>query len=180
VHVRRGGGYDVAVTELIVGDETRAGFGISIWLPGPVPTLKNHHGPRNIGKNEKSEMIKEVQALRRGDVVLISGLALSCFRGKVFGQSLNRYASGVITRFIKMGREDVKELETKPGSRGREVRDRCEMVCDWVDNFVGRRGEDCDRVNKNGKRSADEMEKDDASNKVVKTSRESFLPPDSP
>lgn len=67
---------DVELIEVLVGDETKSGFGINFWLP-PSEAVQG-------------DMRKVLSGLRPQDVVLMRNIALSSFRGKVYGQSLRR------------------------------------------------------------------------------------------
>ncbi|KAI9726489.1 MAG: hypothetical protein M1828_001311 [Chrysothrix sp. TS-e1954] len=69
--------------EMIVGDETAAGFSISFWMA--VDKARRHHSDG--GTDDYA------RRLRAGDVAMLRNIALSQFRGKVHGQSLRRYAS---------------------------------------------------------------------------------------
>lgn len=70
----------VHLIEMLVGDDTRAGFAVNIWLddpPGPPCS------PRNLATIV-------TQSLRPRDIILIRNAALNSFRGKVYGQTLRR------------------------------------------------------------------------------------------
>ena len=68
----------VELVEMLVGDDTKTGFGVNIWLH-----------PNESGLNERG-MRSQVTQLRPQDVVLIRNVALTSFRGKVYGQSLRK------------------------------------------------------------------------------------------
>ncbi|KAI7238092.1 hypothetical protein KC330_g2752 [Hortaea werneckii] len=84
--------------EILLGDETRAGFSATFWfLPESESTRPCHHPPvksRGGGVNprdaneESKHRRRNLLSLRAGDVVLIRNLALSVFKGGVYGQSL--------------------------------------------------------------------------------------------
>ena len=62
---------ELDLTELVVGDDTRTGFGVTFWLsPG--------------------EEDKNLSTLRPRDIVLLQTVALSSFGERVYGQSLRR------------------------------------------------------------------------------------------
>ncbi|KAI9761505.1 MAG: mannose-1-phosphate guanyltransferase [Chaenotheca gracillima] len=71
---------EMELVELIVGDETKAGFGISFWLvpEGAAAAMRT------------ASLRRSLLALRRQDVVLIRNVALSTFQGQVYGQSLRK------------------------------------------------------------------------------------------
>jgi hypothetical protein len=69
-------GADVQLIEVLVGDESKSGFGISFWLPVSQPV--------------QGDMRNVLDSLRPQDVVLMQNIALNSFRGKVYGQSLRR------------------------------------------------------------------------------------------
>ena len=77
----RKGGHSIDLVEILVGDDTKSGFGINIWLP-PSPYSTNQEST-NLLRNQTSH-------LRPQDVILAKTIALSSFRGKVYGQSLRK------------------------------------------------------------------------------------------
>ena len=77
----RKGGHSIDLVEILVGDETKAGFGINIWLPPSTP----HH------QDSSSDLLRtQTSQLRPQDIILARTVALSSFRGQVYGQSLRR------------------------------------------------------------------------------------------
>lgn len=78
----RKSGRIVELVEMLVGDETRAGFGINIWLP----CMQEGQSFAQRAEDLRSSTSK----LRPQDIVLARNVALSSFRGKVHGQSLQR------------------------------------------------------------------------------------------
>jgi len=124
VTVRRGN-YTMDVVEMIVGDDTKAGFSISTWLAPEDPKQQSN----------KNDLRHSLRKLRPGDVVLLDRLALSVFRDQVFGQSLNRKTTRNVTRFVVIDR-DVMDGTQKlsPG-----VGNKIHKVQDWVDAFIGRK-----------------------------------------
>lgn len=71
--IRTRRGVDIKLVEIIVGDETKSGFVINFWIP---TTTSENESP--------------LQDLRPQDVVLLRNVALSSFRGRVYGQSLRK------------------------------------------------------------------------------------------
>ncbi|PSK35943.1 hypothetical protein B9Z65_5758 [Elsinoe australis] len=125
VHVKRGD-YDMDVLEITVGDDTQAGFSISVWL-NPQTSPRKNGAPAS-----DTDLRKAVEKLRPGDVVYVGRLALTTFNGKVYGQTLNRKASRVITRFIPIQLEQSM-LDKTPA----DLTTKIGRVTDWVDNFIG-------------------------------------------
>ncbi|KAI7206958.1 hypothetical protein KC365_g16842, partial [Hortaea werneckii] len=84
--------------EILLGDETRAGFSATFWfLPESEPDRHLHTtGKRGVtaspsvrdANEEAKHRRQNLLSLRAGDVVLIRNLALSVFKGGVYGQSL--------------------------------------------------------------------------------------------
>lgn len=107
---RRNGVMDIV--DLAVGDETRAGFGISFWL-APVDS---QHKPID-------DLRKTISALRPGDVVLLRNVALTCWNGCVFGQSLGR-------RFAKNSTSIAVTADDECNTKVRRVKQ-------WTSDFVG-------------------------------------------
>ena len=128
----RKGGRTVELVEMLVGDETRAGFGINIWLPSP---QQNRHSTSGT-----EDFRSSVLGLRAQDIALVKNVALSSFRGKVHGQSLRRGTTIDLLYRNKVDRDDTagafsaKDLD-------RESVDmhvlKVTKVKDWVMQFVG-------------------------------------------
>ncbi len=139
------------IIEVTVGDDTRAGFSISFWLT-----------PLESQQRAKTDDLRtSLKALRSGDVVLMRNVALSSFRGCVYGQSLAR------RRFARSATEvDVLGADVGEGAQaslqgvfGPKVR----RVREWSEQFVG----------------AGRMAAKGAVGRGVKRAREE-LPPDTP
>ncbi|KAL9008995.1 MAG: hypothetical protein Q9180_009445 [Flavoplaca navasiana] len=121
----------ISLLELTVGDETKAGFGINIWLPAPFSYLK----PGEV------DLRAEMEKLRVRDVVLMRNVALTSFRGRVYGQSLRRGMTRVelLYRFGGEGAERgvaagmERELN---GEGGGAVAEKVRRVREWVLGFV--------------------------------------------
>lgn len=87
IRTRRGGRM-VDLVELLVGDESRSGLGINIWLP---PAEGVDRDSRTRQPESQSSMLRDqVLRLRPQDVILVSRVALNSFRGTVYGQSLRK------------------------------------------------------------------------------------------
>lgn len=129
----RKGGHSIELVEMLVGDDTKAGFGINIWLPPP----ENNHPALQDG-----DLRTQSAKLRPQDVILARNVALSSFRGKVYGQSLRRGMTtlDLLYRNLVDGHDApgaYKAGELEHGAveepQVRKVRD----VKDWVMRFVG-------------------------------------------
>ncbi|KAL8803192.1 MAG: hypothetical protein Q9200_006316 [Gallowayella weberi] len=109
--VTRKTGKEIQLMEMIVGDETRAGFGVNIWLPPP----STYHG----NDCKEFDMREQLEGLRPRDVVLMRNIALTSFRGKVYGQSLRRGMTRVelVHRMDGEGEGVLRADDLKPGIR---------------------------------------------------------------
>jgi hypothetical protein len=118
-------GRQLSLVELLVGDETKSGFGVTFWLGGdsiPASVLAN---------------------LRRQDVVLMRNVALNVFRNKVYGQSLRKGLTKVDVLWRRDGggfysRRRMNSTR-KHSSSGRPdpQLNKARKVKDWVIHFVG-------------------------------------------
>ena len=119
IALRRGGTSELV--EMTVGDESRAGFGVNLWLPP---------GP--------SGLRTSVERLRPRDVLLMRNVALGTFRGTVYGQSLRKD----VTRIEVMFREGSGKGEERGWFRARDLDDGGQVaslvkrVREWVLAFV--------------------------------------------
>jgi hypothetical protein len=117
------------IFDLVVGDDTGAGFSVSFWLP-PVGS----QGPRTT-KNENDDLRAALQSARAGDVILIRNVALSVWRKAVYGQSLGRRWARNCTRIERIDDGALPKAAALPfGFVGKLAK-----VRSWRDDFVGRR-----------------------------------------
>ncbi|KAK1975020.1 hypothetical protein LZ30DRAFT_786595 [Colletotrichum cereale] len=122
-------GNELSLVEVLIGDETRAGFGVTFWLP-------------SVGKHAGTTPMR----LRRQDVVLLQNVALHVFRGKVYGQSLRKGLTRTTVLYRrKLGDDDEEEggyyrrrdLETDGGEGAHQQLVKTKRVWEWVLRFVG-------------------------------------------
>jgi hypothetical protein len=127
IRTRRGA--DVELVEILVGDETKSGFGVNFWLP---PSSQSAHG----------SMRNALNGLRPQDVVLMRNVALSSFRGKVYGQSLR----GEMTKVHLMYRNRINRTDLGGCYNAADLVsdenlnpqvERTARVKEWVLKFVG-------------------------------------------
>lgn len=79
VKLRKRPGNEMDIVELLLGDETRAGFTVSFWL---VPAESQQEPPDDLRETLKT--------LKLGDIVFIQHVALYVWKDCVYGQSLSR------------------------------------------------------------------------------------------
>ncbi|MCJ1408003.1 hypothetical protein MMC19_002076 [Ptychographa xylographoides] len=127
IHMRRGGRSSELI-EMTVADETKAGFGINLWLAS-VESLSR-------------DLKAIVGNLRVQDVILIRTVALTSFRGIVYGQSLR----GNMTKIDVMFRNPVDERDLTGIYNVRDLERlfdtdpqiaKVKRVQEWVMQFVG-------------------------------------------
>ncbi|KAI9743431.1 MAG: hypothetical protein M1835_002905 [Candelina submexicana] len=130
----RHGGREMEIVEMLVGDETKAGFGINFWLL-PTPTNRLHQQADN-------DLRQVLSGIRPQDIVLVRNAALSSFRGKVFGQSLRKNVTKVnlmyrdiIDSKDERGAYSASDLEQS--IHGNDQVAKTKRVKDWVTHFVG-------------------------------------------
>ncbi|KAK3707583.1 hypothetical protein LTR37_012078 [Vermiconidia calcicola] len=136
---------EMNIIELTVGDDTRAGFSISLWLT----PLDSQHRPAD-------DLRETIKNLRTGDVVLVRNVALGCFRGCVYGQSLSRRFARNSTMLMVLREGD---LGVEGGAFGAKV----QRVRRWTSDFVGVAKESLSFVEARtatGKRKNDELPPD--------------------
>ena len=126
-------GRTVELVEILVGDNTRSGFGINIWLPCTQET--------KYGLQDAEKLRANISNLRPQDIVLVRTMALSSFRGKVHGQSLR---GGMTT--VDLLYRNTTDIEDISGAfRAKELEQealinpqvlKVKQVKDWVMQFV--------------------------------------------
>jgi hypothetical protein len=126
IKTRRGAA--VELIEVLVGDETKSGFGVNFWL-SPSQSAQGHM--RNILSN-----------LRPRDVVLMRNVALSSFRGKVYGQSLRKEMTKV--HLLYRNRVDKSDAGGCYSAADLAIGDpvppqveKTRRVREWILKFVG-------------------------------------------
>ena len=125
----------IELVEMIVGDDTRAGFGISVWLPAQ----HTHDSRKTITRNV--DLREQTLYLRPQDIVLAKNVALGSFRGTVRGQSL-----GGITTLELLYRNQVDRNDRSGVFKMHDLDEtylydlglrKLKRVRDWVVHFVG-------------------------------------------
>lgn len=126
IKTRRGA--PVELIEVLVGDETRSGFGVNFWLSS--------------SQTAQGDMRSVLSRLRPRDVVLMRNVALSSFRGKVYGQSLRKEMTKV--HLLYRNRVDKSDVGGCYSVADLAVRDhtppqveKTRRVREWVLKFVG-------------------------------------------
>ena len=88
------------LVELVVGDDTRSGFGITIWLDNAAhPSLASL-----------------LSTLHPQDIVLVQNLALNTFNGKVYGSTLRRNLTQM--HVLHRQRRSTDEQAARDGAEG--------------------------------------------------------------
>ena len=123
----------VELVEMIVADETKSGFGITIWLP----VLKADSAKTTQGGDLRSIIVN----LRPQDIVLARNVALDSFRGKVYGQSLRKGVTKldllyrtVVDAYDQPGAYSWNELNR---STNDPQLSKVKQLNEWVMAFVG-------------------------------------------
>ncbi len=127
----RWGGRTLGMVEMLVGDETKAGFKLTLWVSDPQDL-----------KAQTSGLQSDLALLRPRDVILARNVALSSFGGKVYGQSLRRDMTTLDLLYRNM-----VDASDEPGAFGaRKLEDddngsvqvsKLKRVRRWVMEFVG-------------------------------------------
>ncbi|KAL9130646.1 MAG: hypothetical protein Q9217_001216 [Psora testacea] len=126
----------VELVEILVGDNTRAGFGINVWLPSPPSNESNRiYTSRSAEEGLRIQVLR----LRPQDIILARNVALGSFKGSVYGQTLRR---GMTTLDL-LYRNAVDGDDERGAYRTRDVDQavdpfvgKVKKVKDWVMQFV--------------------------------------------
>ncbi|KAK3955629.1 hypothetical protein QBC32DRAFT_377787 [Pseudoneurospora amorphoporcata] len=119
-------GSDRFLVEVLVGDETKAGFAVTFWLPPGCDTVEG----------------SMLQGLRNRDVVLLQNVALNVFAKKVYGSSLPKRLTQVHLLFRpRLDPTDVgghyAPSDLSVTRTTHPQLDKTRRVWDWVLRFVG-------------------------------------------
>lgn len=148
----------IEMVELMVGDDTKSGFSITIWLPREMH-VNWKDGAQEKPEGARSILRRSLKAIQVRDVVLIQNVALSTFRGKVHGQSLRGDVTKVDTLFRKkVGDEEQAGCYTAQNLKMATAKDqqilKVKRVRDWLAESMGEpSGEAAGSGKKKGKRS---------------------------
>lgn len=103
---------ELDLVEVVVGDETRSGFGVTFWLPPSNPKVSSRQGAE---EQAGHELAQTLATLRPRDIVLLRMVGLSTFRERVYGQSLRR---GITTvELLHRQRVDVTDAGGRYSAR---------------------------------------------------------------
>jgi hypothetical protein len=122
------------LSEMMVGDHTRAGFEITMWLSNNVRTKEE--------LSHRSNLESKMQILRPRDIVLLRNVALGTYQGRVHGQSLRRDVTKVDLLYRrKLDDSDeggVYNSHVVLDSAGTDpVIKKAKRVWQWMTDFVG-------------------------------------------
>ncbi|CRK19973.1 hypothetical protein BN1708_003260 [Verticillium longisporum] len=134
--VRTRYGATLHVLELLLGDDTRAGFAVTFWLSAADMDMASLS---SASASASSTASSTVLRLRRRDVVMLRDVALHVFRGKVYGQSLRRGRTKVSLLYRGGARGEGAGCYSGADLRrgGHPQVDKTRRVWDWVLRFVG-------------------------------------------
>lgn len=129
---------ELDIVEMVVGDETRTGFGITFWLS---PEPQNESG--GVGSTKYDELGQSLASLRPRDIVLLRMVGLSSFQERVYGQSLRKGVTQV--DLLHRRRVDATDAGGLYGLRrlnaGQDEQDpvviKVRRVREWIQRFVG-------------------------------------------
>ena len=138
----------VELVDLLVGDETKTNFSITMWLPRELHVLWRDKQASNSPSHSpadacRSELRRKLKSLRPRDVIVLQNVALTTYKGKVAGASLKGEVTKVEILFRrKIGDEEdvgcysVSNLRNPIDPQIKKVK----AVRDWLLEFVGEEG----------------------------------------
>jgi len=134
---------EMELVEVLVGDETKSGFSITMWLPREMH-VNWKDGVKAMPEGSRSALRRDIKGLRARDVIILQNVALSSFRGKVHGQSLKKDVTKVGLLFRKrIDDEDIGGVYSVQSLRNATDNDpqllKVKRVRDWMVEFVGER-----------------------------------------
>lgn len=118
------------IVELLLGDDTAAGLSVTFWLTAGSEDRSVHDQVQERVKTKQAEMRKKLLKLRRGDLVLLTHIALSTFRGKVHGQSLRPSRLHCIHTGVFAIPQEVSANNGRNSIKLQKLRD-------WLNDFIG-------------------------------------------
>ena len=139
----------VELVELLVGDETKTNFAITMWLPRELHVLWRDKQASNSPSHSpadacRSELRRRLKSLRPRDIILLQNVALTTYKGKVAGASLKGEVTKVEPLFRKTVDKDDEDVGCYSISNLRNPIDpqikKVKKVKDWLVEFVGEEG----------------------------------------
>ena len=137
---------EMELVEVLVGDETKTGFCITMWLPREM-RVNWKDGANATPEGSRSQLRRSLKSTRARDIILVQNVALSSFKGKVHGQSLRRDVTKIDLLFRKkIDETDFGGIYSAQSLRNATDSDKqalkVKRVKDWMLNFVGDTAED--------------------------------------
>lgn len=133
----RKSGRTMDILEMLVGDETNAAFSITFWLQ---PDSES-------GDSLRQRLI----SLRPQTILVVKNVALNVFKGKVYGQSLNRHITRIETIVEVLGRDG--QVKWKSLDAYGEQLEKVKRVEKWVIEFLCAYDPPAEEGSWNGKRA---------------------------
>jgi hypothetical protein len=115
------------IIELVVGDETRTGFGVNFWIPAEKPAKTP----------EIDRLGRSLAMLRPQDIVLLRTVGLSTFQDRVYGQSLRGMTKVNLLHRWPVDVTDAGGQRDGGSQRDDQPRQKLQRVREWVFRFVG-------------------------------------------
>lgn len=141
----------VELVELLVADETKSGFTVTMWLPkelhvnwrdrqGADNNLSNTSPALSPADGARSALRRNLKMLKARDIIMLQNVALKTWEGKVAGGSLK----GDVTKLDLLHRRKADEGEEEGWYSNSALRRPIEpqirkvkAVRDWLVEFVG-------------------------------------------
>ncbi|KAB8239326.1 uncharacterized protein BDW43DRAFT_257591 [Aspergillus alliaceus] len=131
---------ELDLVDMVVGDDTSSGFGVTFWLPLVDQRIATGH------HDESYELRKTLKTLRPRDIVLLRMVGLSSFRERVYGQSLGKGITKIdllhrrrVDVTDTCGMYSVRSLmntEDATAKNDELVREKVSKVREWIKRFV--------------------------------------------
>jgi hypothetical protein len=121
-----------SLVELLVGDETKAGFAITFWLSSDTC----------VERKTGTSLDEALKSLRRQDIILLRNVALSDFNKKVHGHSLRKGLTKIDLLYRRKLDDDdtggfYSARDLAPKRQAHPQLSKTRKVRDWVLAFVG-------------------------------------------
>ena len=124
---------EMQLLEMLVGDDTRAGFEITMWLSNKTATTE--------GLPRPGALEVQLQGLRPRDLILLQNIALCAYQGRVHGQSLRKDVTKVSLLYRRKlddtdagGTFSSRALTESDGSD--PIMEKAKRVKQWLRDFV--------------------------------------------
>lgn len=140
VPIRNDPGRKAELVEMVVGDETKSGLCVTMWLPREM-RVNWQDGKQEKPEGRRSELRRTLKNIRPQDIILLQNVALGTWKGKVQANSLSDVTKIDVLYRKKVDDEEQISCYSAQNLRMATAKDtqmlKVKKVRDWMADFLG-------------------------------------------